>query len=74
MKAPLAQRLVSAPVVADGRGARLKLKTLLGAEPFAESKRGRALLRGIADHSPYLWNLITEDAARAARLLASSPE
>ena len=75
MNPPLAQRLAAAPVAVDGRGARLKLKSLLGAEGFAsardlaEAKRARALLTGIADHSPYLWTLITEDPARAARLL-----
>jgi len=80
MNPPLAQRLAAAPVAVDGRGARLKLKSLLGAEGFAsardlaEAKRARALLTGIADHSPYLWTLITEDPARAARLLSQPAE
>ena len=34
----------------------------------------RSLLLGLADHSPYLWTLVTEDPARAARLLTQPPE
>src|SRR5208337_1471795 len=33
-----------------------------------------ALLLGLADHSPYLWTLATEDPARLARLLREPPE
>jgi glutamate-ammonia-ligase adenylyltransferase len=80
MKQTLAQRLVAAPFVVDGRSALEKLRGLLGTEAlaptrhFAEDKRTRALLTGIADHSPYLWTLIAEDFARAARLLSQPPE
>ena len=42
--------------------------------PLAESKATRALLLGIADHSPFLWSLIAEDPGRLARLLAAPPE
>ncbi len=34
----------------------------------------RSLLLGLADHSPYLWTLVTEDPTRAARLLTQPPE
>ena len=33
-----------------------------------------ALVLGLADHSPYLWGLISEDPARAARLLSRPPQ
>ena len=38
-----------------------------------EPTRVRDLLLGVADHSPYLWTLVTEDPARLARLLAAPP-
>ena len=41
---------------------------------ISERKTVRDLLLGLADHSPYLWSLISEDPARAARLLNQSPE
>ena len=43
-------------------------RQIAGAAPI------RDLLLGIADHSPYLWSLATEDPARLARLLLRSPE
>ena len=40
----------------------------------AAAPRTRALLLGVADHSPYLWQLITSDPGRLVRLLAAPPE
>ena len=79
MSAPLAQRVVSAPKLASAALARRKLEALAEEPDFAPAREAalgpaRALLLGLADHSPYLWTLMTEDAARAARLLTSAPE
>ncbi len=80
MNAPLAQRLRQAPRLASPSAARRKLDAWL-AEPRAAEFRAafdqpavRALLLGIADHSPYLWGLIEKNPARLARLLAEAPE
>ena len=80
MTAALVERLVAAPRLADPAAARLRLDALLadpaaaGLEACAARETARALLLGLADHSPYLWRLITEDPARLVRLLAASPE
>src|SRR5579883_2657177 len=60
--------------------ARRRLAGLLAEEAAAplaglvERKKARDLLLGLADHSPYLWALVSENPARLARLLAASPE
>ena len=80
MSAPLAERLTQGPRAAAPSAAKRKVETLVAQEAFAPAAslltlpRVRDLLLGIADHSPYLWGLLREDAARAARLLASAPE
>jgi glutamate-ammonia-ligase adenylyltransferase len=80
MKRSLAERVAAGPRLSDSAAARRKLEALVAA-PEAEglasllaTGAGRALLLGLADHSPYLWTLATEDPARLVRLLAGSPE
>ena len=80
MNAALGERLRDAPRLAAPATARKRLESLLrdpraeALAPLAESKATRALLLGIADHSPFLWSLIAEDPGRLARLLAAPPE
>jgi [glutamine synthetase] adenylyltransferase / [glutamine synthetase]-adenylyl-L-tyrosine phosphorylase len=80
MNAPLADRIVAAPRLANAAMARRRL-TGLGQEAgdavwreYLSHAPARALLLGLADHSPYLWGLIVENPARLGRLLATSPE
>ena len=80
MTALLAERLKDAPRLAAPVAAKARLQSLLSKgraatlTAFAAAPATRALLVGVADHSPYLWSLVAEDPARAARLLAASPE
>jgi [glutamine synthetase] adenylyltransferase / [glutamine synthetase]-adenylyl-L-tyrosine phosphorylase len=75
----LAERLVDAPRLSAPAEARRRLAVLLqepeaaGLAGAAANERVRSLLLGLADHSPYLWGLITEDPARLARLLSRPP-
>ncbi|MDB5569049.1 MAG: bifunctional [glutamate--ammonia ligase]-adenylyl-L-tyrosine [Hyphomicrobiales bacterium] len=74
----LAHRLNAAPVVHDERRARERMvERLEGAPQLAAlltSKPVVALLRGLADHSPYLWRLVEADPARLAGLLSQDPD
>jgi glutamate-ammonia-ligase adenylyltransferase len=76
----LAERIVAAPRLAQAAVARRRLASFLAEAsasalaPLVERAPVRDLLLGLADHSPYLWTLVTEDAARFARLLAAPPE
>ncbi len=77
--AALADRLTSAPQLADAPLAREKMKDLVAAADgelaaLAKRKPVAALLLGLADHSPYLWRLAQADPERLARLLAADPE
>jgi glutamate-ammonia-ligase adenylyltransferase len=80
LNAPLADRIVAAPRCGSIAPARRRLEALLVEAEFAPAleiaKRTpvRDLLLGFADHSPYLWSLVAEDPARAARLLNQPPE
>jgi glutamate-ammonia-ligase adenylyltransferase len=80
MTGALAERLCEAPRLAAPAQARRRLEALLsepaasGLATFAARREARDLLLGLADHSPYLWSLISEDPARLVRLLAASPE
>jgi glutamate-ammonia-ligase adenylyltransferase len=80
MSAALASRVVSAPRHGPIGPLRRTLEALTREPRFAPARecaaggRVRDLLLGIADHSPYLWSLATEDPARAARLLLTAPE
>ena len=80
MPETLAQRIRAAPRLSRPAVAGKRLAHLL-AEPAAPALAAVSaksivgdLLRGVADHSPYLWGLLAEDPARAARLFSASPE
>jgi glutamate-ammonia-ligase adenylyltransferase len=74
------QRISKAPGVADARRAKRRLEDFLNLDAgddlvhLAAEANVRALLLGIADHSPYLWRLMTADRQRLVRLLTESPE
>jgi glutamate-ammonia-ligase adenylyltransferase len=77
----LARRLTRAPRLADAAAARGRvaawLATPAGGAPAAlldATPRARALIEGIADGSPYLWDLIERDGERLATLLQSDPD
>ncbi|HTY18067.1 MAG TPA: bifunctional [glutamine synthetase] adenylyltransferase/[glutamine synthetase]-adenylyl-L-tyrosine phosphorylase, partial [Myxococcota bacterium] len=73
-----AERLTDAPRLAAPAEAKRLLAALFdSAGAFAAElsrEPTRALLAGVADHSPYLWSLATQDPARLVRLLRASPE
>ena len=83
-KTSLLNRLTKAPLVADQKRAKAQLKDFISRvrdEPEASSllqhlDEGlfRDLLLGIADHSPFLWQLAVNDPARVARLAFTAPE
>ncbi|MFL6971552.1 MAG: bifunctional [glutamine synthetase] adenylyltransferase/[glutamine synthetase]-adenylyl-L-tyrosine phosphorylase [Xanthobacteraceae bacterium] len=82
---PLASRIVAAPLVSAPKQARAKLaawlseiagtasgpalKELLGASP-----RLRAVVEGLADGSPYLWELASTEPGRLLALLQADPD
>jgi glutamate-ammonia-ligase adenylyltransferase len=75
----LAERISAAPRLASPAVAERRLASLLHEADSAALSHCltepslRNLALGIADHSPYLWGLISEDPARLARLLAAPP-
>ena len=76
----LAEALTSAPALARPGLATQRVDdwttSLLGdhdLSPFLTRSTVVSLLRAIADHSPYLWRLVTTDAERAARLFGRVP-
>ncbi len=80
MKVSLAELVSDAPRLCAPAQARRRLEALLG-EPdaagldaLASRQPLRKLLLGLADHSPYLWRLITEDPGRLVRLVGAPPE
>jgi len=79
---PLWQRLRTAPRLSASRIAQARFAEFRAALPedeaaplraLCEERRCRALLLGLADHSPFLWRLATADPARLRRLLESPP-
>jgi [glutamine synthetase] adenylyltransferase / [glutamine synthetase]-adenylyl-L-tyrosine phosphorylase len=79
--AALARRLTRAPHLADAAAAQERVAAWLATEPgsaaaalLAEMPLARALIDGIADGSPYLWDLIERDGERLAALLQSDPD
>ncbi|HYA72993.1 MAG TPA: bifunctional [glutamine synthetase] adenylyltransferase/[glutamine synthetase]-adenylyl-L-tyrosine phosphorylase, partial [Roseiarcus sp.] len=80
MRASLAERLSDAPRLSAPAQARRRLEALLAERDasalgaLASRQSVRDLLLGLADHSPYLWRLIAEDAGRLVRLLGAPPE
>ena len=79
MNRSLAERISDAPRLSAPAAARRRLEALIAAPeaealaPLVALGRTRDLLLGLADHSPYLWMLATEDPARLARLLSRPP-
>lgn len=78
-QATLYQRFSKAPRLADRCAAEARLGDLVDeAGPeisvLAADPGTRALLLGVADHSPYLWKLIRSDPHRLVRLLTTPPE
>ncbi|WP_336487806.1 bifunctional [glutamine synthetase] adenylyltransferase/[glutamine synthetase]-adenylyl-L-tyrosine phosphorylase [Methylobacterium nigriterrae] len=71
----LRARLTAAPPLFDPAGAAARLADIEAALP-ASCREGpmRALLLGLADHSPFLWQLALRDPDRLARLAATAPE
>ncbi len=80
MNQALGERIVAAPRLAQASAAKRKLAALLAEGSsatlarFVETDKIRSLMLGLADHSPYLWALITEAPDRLVRLLAQPPE
>jgi glutamate-ammonia-ligase adenylyltransferase len=77
----LSQRLVSAPKLSNPKEARARYAELVaearGNRALSQSLSPpavRALLRGVADHSPYLWGLARIDLPRLSRILDDAPE
>src|SRR3954447_2871040 len=76
----LAARVIAAPKAFSPETARSLLQRDLGPalerfEPiFAENPGVRALIEGIAEGSPYLWDLIRADPERCLTLLTADPE
>ncbi len=79
MNRSLAERVAVAPRLSEPAAGRRRLQALIEA-PEGEALAGlvglgrtRELLLGLAEYSPYLWTLVTEDPARLARLLGRPP-
>jgi [glutamine synthetase] adenylyltransferase / [glutamine synthetase]-adenylyl-L-tyrosine phosphorylase len=80
----LLNRLVQAPPVSDPKRAKAQLADLhervrdeaeaSALLPHLEGGLLQDLLLSIADHSPFLWQLIVSDPARMARLAFAEPE
>ena len=79
MNGTLAERIFDAPRLAAPAEARRRLALLTqsseasGLADTVVNEEVRNLLLGLADHSPYLWTLVTEDTARLDRLLSRPP-
>ena len=79
MNGTLAERIFDAPRLAAPAEARRRLALLTqsseasGLADTVVNEQVRNLLLGLADHSPYLWTLVTEDTARLDRLLSRPP-
>ena len=80
--APLAGRVVAAPLTRRPEEARERVEGWLAAQEGEtasalkkrlDEKPALALIEGIADGSPYLWRLIESDAGRCLRLLNQDP-
>lgn len=76
----LAERVVAAPKVTSPEGARALIARDLGARGkelerlFKDHPAVRTLIEGIAESSPYLWDLIRADPARLVTLLKADPD
>ncbi|GJD48772.1 Bifunctional glutamine synthetase [Methylobacterium crusticola] len=85
MTGPLLARLRTAPLLSDPDRARDRLDDLLAlldarperaslAAALRQDGAARALLLGLADHSPFLWGLAARGPDRLGELLAEAPE
>jgi glutamate-ammonia-ligase adenylyltransferase len=77
--ASLARRVTKAPRLADTAKAQDKCTAFLhdagsAMQDLAAEPLWHALICGIADHSPYLWQLVRADPVRLARLAEAAPE
>jgi glutamate-ammonia-ligase adenylyltransferase len=83
--APLASRIATVPLASAPEEARAKVAALLAGtarsvagralkELLGSSPRLRELIAGIADGSPYLWELANADPGRLLTLLQSDPD
>jgi len=79
----LAQRIVTAPVLSEPQEAHKRLDDWLAGlsgqdrnlrRLLAGRPQVHALLLGVADGSPHLWELVRADPARLVRLLESDPD
>ncbi|HJW78375.1 MAG TPA: bifunctional [glutamine synthetase] adenylyltransferase/[glutamine synthetase]-adenylyl-L-tyrosine phosphorylase, partial [Beijerinckiaceae bacterium] len=80
----LAQRIAKAPPLADAKRARARLADLKARAAEAPDASGLAglleqdplkgVFASIADHSPFLWQLVLENPARLQELAAAAPE
>ncbi len=80
----LVARLTQAPPVSDTKRAKAQLADLIervrqepeaaALLPHLDQGPLRDLLLALADHSPFLWQLVLSDPARAARLALEAPE
>ncbi len=80
----LAGRVVAAPKLSDAKVARKRVADWLGSAPsasakaiaslFAANRNLSTLLEGIGESSPFLWELMTADAARLVRIFRSDPD
>jgi glutamate-ammonia-ligase adenylyltransferase len=77
MAEPLWKVMTSTPRLADAKSARRKMVELSGEPalaPMLDDKKFRALIEALADHSPYLWQLVVADPERLARLVEGAPD
>lgn len=76
---PLWRRLRAAPALEDAQSAESRLRDFLAApgaedmQDLADEACVRALLLGLADHSPFLWRLASADPRRLRRCLDTAP-
>jgi glutamate-ammonia-ligase adenylyltransferase len=77
---PLWRRLMTPPPCADVARAEMRLRDFLtevgatDSNVLAWGEGVRDLLLALADHSPYLWRLVTADPGRAEQCLENAPE
>ena len=75
MKTPLYQQVRAAPQTRDAQAAREKIADLDGAlDAVLSAPHFAALMEGLAEHSPYLWRLISANPQRLLRLAQEEPE
>ena len=82
--ATLAERIVSAPYLVEAKAARGRVSDWLADLPGTPAKALKGLLstyptvatllQSLAESSPFLWELVSGDAQRLLRLLASDPD